>query len=180
MSELPETRVSVAIDALLGRIGAAVSWIWPTLLVLVTASVVLRYAFGWGLVQLEEMQWHLYAIGFVLGLADCAAADAHVRIDVVHSRLSPATRAWIELYGLVLLLFPFLLLVILHGVPFVLRSFELGEISGAPGGLPHRFLIKAVLPLGFALLFLAAVSRLLRVTSALFGAPRPLARSRRS
>ena len=179
MSELPETRLSATIDAFLHRVGGLVSWIWPALLVVVTASVFLRYLFGWGLVQLEELQWHLYAIGFVLGLADCAAADGHVRIDVFHGRLAPATRAWIELYGLVLLLFPFLLLVLVHGVPFVARSFALGEISGAPGGLPYRFLIKAVLPVGFALLFLAATSRLLRVTSALFGAPRALPRRSR-
>jgi TRAP-type mannitol/chloroaromatic compound transport system permease small subunit len=174
VSDLPETRASAALDALLRPVAVAVSWIWPILIAVVTANVVLRYVFGWGLIQLEELQWHLYAVGFSLALADGVVADSHIRIDVLRTRMSATTRAWIELYGITLLLLPFTLLVLVFAVPFVAHSFSIGEVSGAPGGLPFRWLIKGICFSGFALLFLAACSRLLRVTSCLFGVPRSL------
>ena len=66
------------------------------------------------------------------------------------------------------LLLPFIALVLIFSVPFVLQSYAVGEVSQAPGGLPLRWAIKAVMPLGFALLLLAALSRLTRVWRFLF------------
>jgi TRAP-type mannitol/chloroaromatic compound transport system permease small subunit len=95
-------------------------------------------------------------------------------VDVVHERLSPRAQVWIELYGIVLLLLPFCALILIYAVPFVSFSWAMDEVSASPGGLPLRWLIKAMLPIGFALLALAAISRLTRVWSFLFGVPRPL------
>jgi len=131
--------------------------------------VVLRYAFGQGRIEFEEIQWHLYASGMLLGLSICYADDAHIRVDVVNERLRPRLRAWIELYGIVLLLLPFIVLILRYSVPFVATSFTLGEVSQAPGGLPLRWLMKSVLPIGFFLLLLAAFARLSRVWVFLFG-----------
>ena len=144
------------------------SWLWLVLLAVIVLNVVLRYAFGEGRIEFEEIQWHLYSTGFLLGLSYAYQADAHIRVDVLHERLSPALKAWIELYGIVLFLLPFLALVLVFSVPFVFASFELNEVSQAPGGLPLRWAIKAMLPLGFALLTLATISRLSRVWSFLF------------
>lgn len=77
-------------------------------------------------------------------------------------------QGWVELLGIVFLLIPFITLVLWYAVPFVLYSWELGEVSEAPGGLPYRWLIKAVLFIGFALLALATLSRLSRVCALLF------------
>lgn len=165
---LPETRLSRAIDTWLDRLGRWSSWLWLVLLAVIVLNVVLRYAFGEGRIEFEEIQWHLYSTGFLLGLSYAYQADAHIRVDVLHERLSPALRAWIELYGIVLFLLPFLALVLVFSVPFVIASFELNEVSQAPGGLPLRWAIKAMLPLGFALLTLATISRLSRVWSFLF------------
>ena len=63
---------------------------------------------------------------------------------------------------------PFVALVLIYAVPFVLASWELSEISPSPGGLPLRWLIKGFLPLGFALLLLAIIARLIRVWTFLF------------
>jgi len=169
---LPHTRVSSAIDRLLEAIGEAVSWVWLLLVVVIIGNVVLRYVFGAGRIEFEELQWHLYAIGFLSGLSYCMQADAHVRIDVLHERLRPRWQAWIELYGLLLLLFPFAALICVYGVPFVSESFDSGEISPSPGGLPYRWLIKSTLVVGFVLLVLAGISRLTRVWAFLFGTPR--------
>jgi TRAP-type mannitol/chloroaromatic compound transport system permease small subunit len=171
-TELPHTRASRAIDRLVRGIGDAMSWVWIALLGVIALNVTLRYAFGSGRIELEELQWHLYSVGFLLGIPYAFAADAHIRVDVLRDRMSRRTQAWIELYGILLLLLPFVALVILFAVPFVGESWSSAEISPSPGGLPLRWLIKAALLAGFVLLGLATVSRLLRVCCLLFGAPR--------
>ena len=171
MPELPATVGSRRLDALLRALGGAVSWLWLVLIGVIVANVVLRYAFGSGRVEFEELQWHLYALGFLCGLSYCVEADSHVRVDVLRERLSPRTRAWIDLYGILLLLLPFSALALVFGLPFSWESWQSGEISASPGGLPYRWLIKSALPLAFVLLTLSALSRLLRLGALLFAPP---------
>ena len=169
MAELPHPPLARRLDHAVRAIGDAVSWIWALLLFTIVANVTLRYVFGAGRIEFEELQWHLYSVGFLCGLSYCVQADAHVRVDVLRERLSPRMQAWIELYGILLLLLPFVALVVVFGVPFALEAFERSEVSQSPGGLPYRWVIKSMLPLGFALLALSAVARLLRAGAALFG-----------
>ena len=175
LPSLPETALSRRIDAALAALERQVSWIWLVLLAVIVVNVVARYAFGEGRVEFEELQWHLYAIGFLAGLATGLSADTHVRVDVLRDHFSFRTRNWIEFYGLLLLLFPFVALVLWYSVPFVWLSFTSSEVSVAAGGLPYRWAIKAALPAAFGLIGLAGLSRLLRVSAALFGAPTPIA-----
>jgi len=112
--------------------------------------------------------------GWLLGLAYTLVVDDHVRVDVIHERLSLKTQGWIELFGLLLLLLPFLGIAIYEMIPYALSSYQVGETSQAPAGLPHRWVLKAILALAFMLIALAAVSRLFKVTALLFGFPRPL------
>lgn len=168
--ELPETALSRIIDPLLIRIGQVTGYLWILLLAIIVINVVLRYAFGEGRIEFEEIQWHLYATGFLLALGYAVQTDSHIRVDVLHERFSPTLQAWLEFYGILLFLLPFILLILFFSVPFVAASFELSEISNAPGGLPFRWAIKAMLPLGFMLLLLAALSRLSRVWAFLFPA----------
>ncbi len=164
----PQTRISRAIDPWLARLGTWLSWIWLVLLLVIVANVVLRYLFSEGRIEFEELQWHLYSFGFLIGLSYAYQADAHIRVDVLHERFSPRTKAWVELYGTLLLTLPFVALVLIYGAPFVASSFALGEVSSSPGGLPYRWLIKAMLPIGFMLLLLAIAARLSRVWAYLF------------
>ncbi len=173
-TELPQTRLSEAIDPWIRRVGEIFSWVWIVLVAVITVNVIMRYILGKGLVQFEELQWHLYAIGFMLGLAYCLESDDHVRIDVLSEKWSLTTVTWIELYGIVLLLIPFLAIVLWYSAPFIAYSFRISEVSEAPGGLPFRWAIKAVMFIAFALLALATVARLSRVLSQLFGAPRAI------
>ncbi|WP_052341052.1 TRAP transporter small permease subunit [Salinarimonas rosea] len=171
---LPETAISRPLDALVRVIGEAFSWIWAILIVLIVGNVVLRYAIGTNFVALEELQWHLYAIGFMMGLSYTLLMDGHVRVDVVAEHWSHRRRAWVELGGLLLFVGPFIYVVIAYGLPFVERSWDLAETSPAPGGLPARWFIKSFIITAFAFLGLAAFSRLTRVTAFLFGTPRPV------
>lgn len=173
-SVLPQTRLSARLDGLIRAIGDAVSWIWLLLLATIVLNVVMRYVFGVGRIEFEELQWHLYAVGFLAGLAYGVESDAHVRVDFLRVRLSLRVQAWVELYGLLLLLFPFIALILYYSVAFIEFSWSAGEVSPAPGGLPLRWLIKTALPAGFVLLGIAAFSRLLRVSSYLFDAPEAL------
>jgi len=169
MSALPETPWSRRIDGWVRRIGDAVSWIWGLLLLVIVSNVVLRYVFGRGFIEFEELQWHLYAVGFLTGLSYCYESDTHVRVDVVRERLPIRHQAWLEFYGVLLLLVPFIALIVIYGVPFAYAAWRSDEISQSPGGLSHRWLIKSMLPLAFALLGLATLSRLSRLSALLFG-----------
>ena len=166
--ELPDTPFSRIVDPLLVTVGNAVSWLWIALLTVIVCNVVLRYALAEGRIEFEEIQWHLYSVGFMLGLGVALQADAHVRVDVLHERFRPTTQAWIDLYGLVLFVLPFVALMLIYGARFVADSFATAEVSSSPGGLPYRWAIKGVLVVGFALLGVAAVSRLTRLWKFLF------------
>lgn len=155
----------------LERLSALFSWVWLALMAVIVVAVVLRYAFGVGRIEFEELQWHLYALGFLVGIVACATRDRHVRVDVFRERMAPRSRDWIDLYGILLLQIPFLLLVFWSALPFVADSFAVGERSASAGGLPYRWVLKSILPISFALLILATLSQLLRVGRRLFGEP---------
>ena len=172
---LPHTRLSGAIRRFFAALAAALSWIWLLLVAVVVVNVTMRYLFGEGRVEFEEIQWHLYAIGFLIAMASCMDSDDHIRVDVFHDRMDLRTQAWVELYGLLLLFFPFVVAVLIFSVPFVGYSYVISEISDAPGGLPFRWAIKSALPVSILLLLVAGVSRLTRVTTYLFGRPKHVA-----
>ena len=166
---LPHTSISRAIRNLSQTLARWLSWVWLALIAVVVVNVTMRYIFDEGRIEFEEIQWHLYAIGFLIGLATCMDSDNHIRVDVFHERMSLRSQAWVELYGLLLLFFPFVFSVLIFSIPFVEYSFESAEVSDAAGGLSYRWLIKSVLPLGMILLFITGASRLSRVGSFLFG-----------
>jgi len=158
----------------LDRIGAAVSWVWLGLIGVIVFAVVLRFVFGIGRIELEELQWHLYAIGFLFGIVGCVARDRHVRVDVIRERLSQRTNDWVDLYGVLLFQLPLVILVLWSALPLVAESFETAEKSASAGGLPFRWILKAVLPISFALLGIASLMRLIEVARRLFGeSPHP-------
>ena len=107
VTPLPDTALSRRIEAALESIGRALSWVWLLLLGVVVLNVTLRYVFSSGRIELEEAQWHLYAVGFLGALAYCVKNDSHIRVDVLSERFSPRMRAWVDLYGILLLALPF-------------------------------------------------------------------------
>ena len=169
--DLPRTRLSRRIEGFVRTVGDLVSWLWLALLAVVVLNVLLRYAFGEGRVEFEEIQWHLYAVGFLVALSYAVVSDDHVRVDFLRGRMSPRLQAWVELYGILLLVVPFVALVLVYSLPFVASSWQQAEVSAAPGGLPYRWAIKGTMPIAFALLLLAALARLARVWAFLFGVP---------
>lgn len=173
--ELPHTALSSTIHRGMQVLENGIAWIWLILMLVIVANVTLRYLFGEGRIEFEEVQWHLYAIGFLFGLATCLSNNDHIRVDIFHARLTPTSQCWVELYGLVILFFPFVLLIFFYSIGFVQFSFAIAEVSDAPGGLPYRWLIKGVLATSMLVLGVAGFGRLLRVMSFLFEYPRRVA-----
>ncbi len=170
--DFPRTRLSDVIEAVIDAFGFFVNWIWILLVLIIVANVVGRYVFAVNYVWVEEVQWHMYAVGFMLGIGYALRHDAHVRVDVVAMNLRPRTRAVIELLGLLILVAPVVYLIVSYAIPFTETSFRRGEQSPAPGGLTNRWAIKGVIVVAFVYLGLAAFARVVRICSYLFGFPR--------
>lgn len=173
-TELPTTWVSQVMDRVISGIGKTASWMWLVVTGVIIYAVVGRYAFSVGSVTLEEVQWHLAGAGWLLGLSYTLVLDGHVRVDVLHERLSLKGQGWVELFGLLFLLLPFLGLAVYELFPYAYSSWRQGETSQAPAGLPYRWVLKGIVAISFVLLILAALSRLLKVTALLFGFPKPI------
>ncbi len=172
MRDEPRSRRS-RLEILLDVVTDLSSWVWLGLIAVIVVAVLLRFVFGIGRIELEELQWHLYAVGFLMGIVACTGLDRHVRVDVFRERMSGRARDWIDFYGILLLQLPFLALVLWSALPFVADSFFAGERSASAGGLPFRWILKSMLPISFVLLVLAALSRLVRVGRRLFGGSDP-------
>jgi TRAP-type mannitol/chloroaromatic compound transport system permease small subunit len=118
---------------------------------------IMRYFFNTGSIAMQEMEWHLFAMVFLFGIAYALKEDGHVRVDILYDRFTPRWKATVNIAGVLLLLLPLSLLVIEGSVWYVHEAFTSGEISGDPGGLTHRWLIKLVIPASFVFLIVSAI-----------------------
>ncbi len=158
------SRLIKRIEAISEWTGRAVSWLVLVLVLVIGFDVTMRYLFQIGSVALQELEWHLFALIFLFGAAYTFKHDGHVRVDIAYNSrwMNARRRAWLDLLGGLLLLTPFCLLIIISSGPFVANAFALGEGSPDPGGLPWRYLLKAAIPMSFALLLLQGVAHMLR------------------
>ncbi len=150
------------IDRWVIRIGQVISWVYALLIAVIITQVLLRKGFSNGQIVLEELQWHLYAIGFMFGLSYSQAKDSHVRVDLFYNQFSPTVKHIVEILGMVLFVLPLIFIVVYHSLDFVYDAWRIGERSDAPAGLPYRWLIKSVIPAAFMLLGVAVLSRIYR------------------
>jgi len=150
-------RVEAAIDVA-GRLSL---WIALAMIGLVAVNVILRYTLSLGTVWAQELEWHLLAMLILLGLAHALQRGEEVRVDVYYARYSARVRKIVDVISLLLLLAVALLFVRLS-IPYVMQSFSIAEISPDPGGLPMRWLIKAMIPLGYLLVAMHCIAAILR------------------
>ncbi len=146
------------IDGWMERVGRAVSWCTLALVLVVCADVGLRYLFNISHVATRELEWHLFAVLFLLGAGYTLKHDAHVRVDVFYQRLSPRMQALVNVVGCLVFLLPGCWLVIKTAWPFAQQAWEIREGSPDPGGIPARYLLKACLPAAFLLLAVQGIS----------------------
>ncbi len=154
--------VARSIDTINDRVGRGVSWLATGLVLLTAYDTIMRYGFQHGNIGLQELEWHLFGVIFLLGAAYTFKEDAHVRVDIFYARAGGRTQAWINLIGCLIALIPFALLVVWCTKQFVLNSWAVRETSPDPGGLPARYILKAMIPGGFLLLGLQGVAEAIR------------------
>ena len=130
-----------------GRIGA---WISVPLMIIIVFDVITRRFLVLGSTKLQEGEWHMHAVLFLLCFGFAYLRNAHVRISLVHERFSPTTQRWIEFIGCLIFAIPYCAIVFYFAIDFVERSWAVGEASDSATGLPFRWAIKGFLPAGHA------------------------------
>lgn len=161
-------KLSGGIDTLNEQVGKATTWLVLIVALLSAANAVVRYAFNYSSNAFLEIQWYLFAAIFLLCAGYTLKNNEHVRIDVITGRFSPKVQAWIDILGTLFFLLPMVLLVLWLSMPLVKESFMINEISANAGGL-IRWPVKALLPIGFALLALQGISELIKRVAFLRG-----------
>ena len=138
-------------------IGVHVSWFTTALVILIFYDVMMRYLFSKSAAWVGELEWHLFAIIFLLGAGYTFKHDRHVRVDLFYQNFSKKRKAWVNLVGTVIFLVPWCVMIILSSFRYTRTSFEYLERSQDPGGLPARYIIKGMITVGFILLLWQAL-----------------------
>jgi TRAP-type mannitol/chloroaromatic compound transport system permease small subunit len=161
--------VSRAVDALSNAAGFVAKWLVLLACLVSAGNATVRYLFSYSSNGFLEVQWYMFGGMVLLGAAQTLLSNEHVRVDLLYSSVSDRARLWIDVFGLCLFLLPVMAYFIYLTWPFFLNSFRSQEYSNNAGGL-ILWPVKAVLPLGFALVFLQGISELIKRVAALTGA----------
>ena len=164
----PFLSLSRLIDTISTWVGKLTMWLILATTLISAGNALVRKAFNQSSNGLLEIQWYLFAAVFMLGAGYGFLKNSHVRIDFISSKLSDRTRNWIDVVGILVVLFPFCGIGIALGWPFFMQAFPSGEISTNAGGL-IRWPVYGLIPLGFALLMLQGVSELIKRIAFLTG-----------
>ncbi len=158
-------KVADKLDWFIDKVGRITGWCAFGLVVVMAFNVLLRYFFRTGSVAMQELEWHLMAPICLLGLSYALLHDGHVKVDILYGRFPDRLKRLIDFISMVLVcaVIAFLIYV---SIPYVEQSYSIGEQSPDPGGLTHRWMLKALLPIGFSLLLIQSVAAALRAFAA--------------
>jgi TRAP-type mannitol/chloroaromatic compound transport system permease small subunit len=156
------------IDAATERVGKAVSWLILVAVLVSAGNAIIRKAFNISSNAWLEAQWYLFGAAFMFAAAYTLSQNEHIRIDIVYGMFSRRVQHWIDLFGHVFFLMPFVLLMLYYLVPYVRMSYVSGEVSSSAGGL-IIWPAKAVLLIGFILLALQGVSEIIKKIAIMTG-----------
>jgi TRAP-type mannitol/chloroaromatic compound transport system permease small subunit len=120
-------------------------------------DVIMRYFFNDVSIGMQELEWHLFAAMFMFGIAYTLKEDGHVRVDIFYESMSARKKAIINIFGSVVLALPITILIFYYSWDYTLEAYEMGEGSGDPGGLPHRWVVRSIIPLSSLFLVLAII-----------------------
>ena len=197
-------RFSRGLDAVVVFAGKAGAWLFLPLILVILLDVVTRRAegdvWGWAIwlqdallwvkagmedhiglssTKLQELEWHLHTVIFAVGFGFAYIANAHVRVDLVRERLKPRSQQIIELLGALLFMLPYCGLLFFIFAEYAANSYDQNEVSSAMTGLSHRWIIKAILPIGLAVAALSAIAVMIRKLLVLFAGPELVLRTER-
>ena len=149
------------LESYFDRFSDVMGWVAGVLNLIMLVNVfydaIARYFFNTGSIALQETEWHLFSMVFLFGIAYALKEDGHVRVDVLYDRFSPRWKAIVNIGGALFFVLPLSILIIEGSIWYVHEAFTSGEISGDPGGLQYRWLIKAVIPASFVFLLVSTI-----------------------
>ncbi len=157
--------VSVAIagiESFIDMIGRATAWVALAMISLVAINVVLRYSLSLGSVWAQELEWHLLAALILLGMSYALQRGDNVRVDLFYAHYPPRKKFIVDVVSAVLTMLVALLFV-KFSLNYVAQSYSISEQSNDPGGIPYRWVVKSLIPIGYSLLVLQAAGELMRV-----------------
>jgi TRAP-type mannitol/chloroaromatic compound transport system permease small subunit len=161
---LPPSAESAAlrVEAFIDLVGKATLYIALVMITLVATNVLLRYSFSFGSVWAQELEWHLLAALILFGMSYALQRGDNVRVDVFYANFTPRSQFLVNVLSHVLLLAVALIFAKLS-VAYVMQAYSIGERSADPGGIPFRWVVKGLIPLGFGLLALQTAAATLRL-----------------
>ena len=160
--------LSRGIDRFNELVGRWVSWLILAAILVSAGNAVIRKAFNMSSNAWLELQWYLFGAAFMLAAAYTLRQNEHIRIDIVYGAFSRRVQHWIDLFGHVFFLMPFVILMIVYFIPYVGLSYRSGEMSNNAGGL-ILWPAKSALLIGFVLLGFQGVSEIIKKVAVMRG-----------
>ncbi len=150
------------LDAIAEFTGTTTAWLTGIMVIIACIVVGLRHVFDIGSIALQESVTYMHAAVFMLGAAYTLKNDGHVRVDILHKKMSPRARAWVEVLGSLLFTLPLMIFIGWGSWEFVQESWRINEGSTDSGGIGGVYLLKSLLPLMALSVSLQAIAELLR------------------
>ncbi|MEE2525046.1 TRAP transporter small permease subunit [Hyphobacterium sp. HN65] len=166
-------RIIGLFDSVSTVVGDAARWLALALVVVTATVVIQRYVFGFASTKLQESIIYLHALLFLLASGSTLLADGHVRVDIIYSKLSERGKAWTDMIGTYLALFPMALLILWVSTPYINASWRILERSRESDGLPLVFMLKTAIPVFAVLMILQGLSMAMRAALVLSGKDAP-------
>jgi TRAP-type mannitol/chloroaromatic compound transport system permease small subunit len=154
-------RLADGIDRFTDLLGRATSWLALVLALVMGANVLLRYGFSLGFIWAQEFEWHIMVPICLFGMSYAMLHGEHVRVDVLFAKFSPRNKELVNVISALLAML-FSLIVIWLSMHYVLQSWSISEGSANPGGMDYRYLVKSLIPIGFALFALQSLSEAIK------------------
>ena len=161
-------KLSRLIDALTERIGKAVLWLVLIVVLVSAANAIMRYTIHYSSNAFLEIQWYLFGVIFLFSSGYTLLRNEHVRIDLISSKFSKRGQVWIDIFGILFFLMPMAVVIMLLSWPVFMHAFESQEMSNSAGGL-LVWAARPMIPVGFFLLILQAISELIKRVGFLMG-----------
>lgn len=162
-------KIADGIDWVVDWIGRLTTWLVLAAVLISAGNAIIRKVFNVSSNAYLEVQWYLFAAVFMLGAAWVFLHNGHVRIDFIAARLSKRTNAIIDAIGIVAVVIPLCLILIDLSWPYFMRTYLSGEMSENAGGL-IRWPVVLLIPVGFGILMVQALSELIKRVAFITGA----------
>ena len=154
--------IAERIESVIDLFGKVASWLTLSIVLLIVVNVILRYSMSLGSVWAQELEWHLLAAMILFGISFSLLRGDNVRVDLFYANYTPQKKYIVDLVSAILTIIIAVFFVKLS-INYVGQSFSIGEKSPDPGGIPMRWLVKSLIPIGFSLLALQGFAQMLRV-----------------